>query len=196
LEFGIQNLLKSKNITDAFKKYGNLDPTQLQEAFKWGSGTEVRIVDAPGNDAAAKGWTADKGSHVEISSKLIAMLESASPEDRDAALLVVIATLLHEQTHVGDIKAGRIYEGHSGADLVDEIYSLLVKDCNCKVPDIDFLEGMINSQWREKNITGGKAIIKNKKDRNEEKDVPSITWGEFDAWLEQSLKSNPKIKVH
>ena len=121
---GIDQLLKSDKLKDAYAKHGGFkNDGSLQKDFEWGSGATIKIVDAPGGMKGSNGHTSKDGNTIEISKDLVKQLESASPEDRQAALLLLTSTILHEETHRGDIKnKGGGYGGDDpGTLLVEDV---------------------------------------------------------------------------
>jgi RHS repeat-associated protein len=196
LKSGIQELLKSQNILSAFKKHGSLTPEQLKEDFAWNSGAVIKIVNNPGGNAAAKGYT-DEKHNIELDIRLVKLLENAKPEDREAALLVVVSTLLHEQTHRGNNMAGWPSKSNEpGSDFVDDVYSVYNAECNCKVPDLDFTGTTIyQDDFETKILEGAKRVINSKRERKEENDLPKMSWDEVGAWLNNALQVNPNIHV-
>ena len=165
---GMERLLKSQAIVSAFGKYGNLGIDQLRKDFKWGSGPTLKIVDNPGCGSpdcppmlkGANGYTNyPNGSVIEISSKLVKMLENAKPDDRQAALLAVVATILHEENHRGEMLSGRQTD-EPGAAFVNDVYSLDVD--GYKVVDLEFQTPIWTSGAEAKIISGAHRIIENK----------------------------------
>jgi RHS repeat-associated protein len=165
---GMERLLKSKVILDAFAKHGHLNLSQLRNDFKWGYGPVIKIVDNPGCESpdcppmlkGANGHTNyPDGSVIEISEKLVKMLENAKPEDRQAALLAVVATILHEQNHRGEM-LGNFHTDEAGFDFVNDVYSVDID--GEKAPDMGFNTPIWLPNSEEAIINGAKRIIENK----------------------------------
>lgn len=178
LQKGMERLLESENVRTVFQKYAKISPHKLKEDFTWEKGPEIRIRDNPGSSddpriaGAAKGFTdPNSGNFIEINTKLIKILEKASPENLEAALLIVVSTILHEEGHRGDIKSGRLFDGEVGETIVNELFSILIE--GFKVIDLDFSSPVYSENFERDAIKGAKRIIDNKRQRKENKDLPS-----------------------
>ena len=105
LKNGISEILGSKNIMNALMKYGQFTEKQIRDKIvKWGNGS-IGIDFKANKDMAfsANGYyPAGKGQNIQINEELAKQLQNASPEDRQAALLAILSTILHESTHRGD----------------------------------------------------------------------------------------------
>jgi RHS repeat-associated protein len=196
---GIQELLKSKSIVNAFKKYGDIDIEKLREEFKWNSGTEIQIVDAPGKgvggDENTRGYT---DMHIEINRKLADLLESADGDDKQAALFLIISTLLHEENHRGNELSGMDYQPgpnedrDPGSNFFYEIYGKYANPDDRVKYDVDFSD----ADWKQKILSGAKGIIKSLHAQNKDENLPKTSSAEFNAWLREALIVNPNIKVY
>lgn len=208
LQNRVQNLLKSQSIQDAFKRYGHLSPDQLQQDFIWGKGAEIRIVDKldRGQDENAKGYTDPvKGNYIELNTEIVKLLEAIgsdknmSAEAKDAALLVVISILLHEENHRGDILAGRVFvpvmdeEDEVGWNFDRAIYGVDVD--GYKVLDFDFNAGLGEEDWKKKVIEGAERIGNQKNKKGEGQNLPKMNWDQVTEWISHALDVNPNIKV-
>jgi len=107
LKNGIQDISKNKTIVGALKEYGQFTDKQIESALKWGEGPTINVVDLKGANGA---FSPGKGSkELRIDKDIVEQLESAKGDDRDAALLLVASTILHEFTHYGDDQDGKEY---------------------------------------------------------------------------------------
>ncbi|MFZ1666531.1 MAG: RHS repeat-associated core domain-containing protein [Flavobacteriales bacterium] len=110
LKKGIAEVLKSDVVMNALMKQSQLSRAQIIEVFKWDSGPSVEIVkrDGPFDVQWDGNYTGGKNGTIQINESLINQLNSASDEDKQAALLYVVSTLLHETVHYGDNQDGDI----------------------------------------------------------------------------------------
>jgi RHS repeat-associated protein len=168
---GMEKLLNSKVIVDAFKKYGHLSLEQLKKDFKWGSGPTLVFTKNPGCDGRktacdpmllfAKGYTNyPRGDVIEISSDLLDMLENAKQEDIEAALLRVVATAEHEENHRGEMLTGYYGDDDVGRLFGDDVYSRVVD--GYKVVDLGFDATHYSPDGPQLIIEGAKKIIESK----------------------------------
>ncbi len=99
------DVLKSENIMNGLMKYGQLNQEDISRLLTFGKGPTIEIVDKlPFN---AEGYyTGGQDGVIQISQKLIDNLNSSNPEDKEAALLWLSSTLLHETVHFGDWQDG------------------------------------------------------------------------------------------
>ena len=119
-------------------------------------------------------------------------------------------TLLHEENHVGDHRAGRAYTGpdpnrqyEPGNDFIDDVYH----QTGTSSVDIDFNVPFSDPDWQDELLGAGKRIRKDKKDRSQGSDLPSqnansqnqdtsdMSWDDFKYMLLRAVYSNPDIKV-
>ncbi len=120
LKNNIQDLAKNKTIVAALKKYGQFTDKQIKEALKWGSGPEIKVTPLKG--ANGEFSPGKKSKELRIDSGIVNQLENAKGEDRDAALLLVVSTILHETTHYGDDQDGKDYPGEEGQKFEEKAY--------------------------------------------------------------------------
>jgi len=159
IKSGIQDLLKSDRVVEAFMKYGNMNRATLMNEFKIGSGAEIIVKDLGGYH---KGRTQrEKSEHnIELDERFLKLLQKVKPDDKDAALLVAMFTLLHEEAHRGNLADHMDNPNRTtsedGYSLVDEIYGPLAEN------------GFINStfqdkDWEQNLIKGARMVIDEKK---------------------------------
>ncbi|MFV0483852.1 MAG: RHS repeat-associated core domain-containing protein [Bacteroidales bacterium] len=111
LKNGVQGIANNKTIVAALKKYGQFTDKQIESALEWGKGPSINVTNL---DGANGEFTPNSNSkELRINIDIVEQLENATGEDRDAALLLVASTILHEFTHYGDDQDGVDYtEGH------------------------------------------------------------------------------------
>ena len=219
LQSGIQNLLSSKRIVEAFGKYGHSTLKQLKKDFAWNSGPEIEINGAPGRDVNAVGHTkrGKNGNNIiELNSQIVQLLQNiaganskADAETKDAALLVVIYTLMHEEAHNGDERDGsppRYDKGDPGVAFDTDIYGIAGPD-GAKWEDIEMRSGLGDENYNELIIKGAKDIRKDKKKRGQQDDLPTLggsskdnstsnmSWDDINEWIIKALDVNPKIDI-
>lgn len=191
IKSGIQDLLKSDRVVEAFMKYGHMNRTTLMNEFKFGSGAEIIVKDLGGFH---KGRTQrEKAEHnIELDERFLKLLQKAKPDDKDAALLVAMFTLLHEEAHRGNLADHMDNPNRTtsedGYSLVDEIYGPLAEN------------GFINStfqdkDWEQNLIIGARMVIDDKKSRNQSEDLPTGNWDSAIKWVGNLLVTNPNIKL-
>jgi hypothetical protein len=118
-------------------------------------------------------------------------------------------TLLHEENHVGDFRAGRAYAGPDpfrlgdpGSDFIDDVYRMNGQSAT----DGDFETSFFDPDWQAKLLNAGKRIRRDKKSRGQEADLPGqggsqnqnvsdMSWSDFNDWIIKALDVNPNIKV-
>jgi RHS repeat-associated protein len=179
---GMEKLLQSKTIQDAYEKYGNksdkkkLNLAQLKKDFIWGKGPIIKIVDEPGCDpkAGCGGVSGKRGATIppygnvfEISTKLANLLENASDEDLEAALFTVIQTILHEENHRGDMLNG-FYQDEPGDAFGSEVYG----DNNVWNWRVNPFNSSIGSP---EQVAGAKQIIARKSQEGKCDIIPDVT---------------------
>jgi RHS repeat-associated protein len=176
---GIQNLLKSENVKAALAKYGKWDAEKLQKDFEFGSGATISINSSPGGVSWARGYTDPTQPHsIEINKKLVDLLQNAKPEDRDAVLLVIISTLLHEEAHRGNFvndpskNSPNLRTPEDGYAVEEAIFGELSGNYWFNVPFDD-------KDWEKNVIQGAKMIINNKKEKKEKNDLPTFDMNSF-----------------
>lgn len=109
LRTGVTEVLKSNVLMGALMKHSQLSREQIETALTWNNGPTVEIIKKQEGDVMWDGnYTGGKDGRIQIDERLIDILNSASAEDRQAALLYVVSTLLHETVHYGDNQDGNI----------------------------------------------------------------------------------------
>ncbi len=160
-------------------------------------------VDNPGGLVGAVGhYQGGVGKPIEISKKLAEQLEKASPEDRQAALLALVSTILHESVHYGDWSDGSPAadnptnywnkdgtlsgtSGEVGAAFESEVYH------NGDFWETEESEGKIG----ESAFGQMKKIIREKsKNDDDKKDIPTLP-SVIQNLLNSKLNENPDIIV-
>ena len=192
-------LLNSQTIVNAFKKYGSLNIDQLKKDLKWGSGATIKIVNQPGNSTAfpyVNGYTPpdEHGDVVEISKKLVQLLESAKPEDKEAALWYVVKVLLHEENHRGDIKMYGSPDGEPGNAFDIEVWSPYTPE-GIQVTYLGWPD-LRGSDWQKKYLERAREVIKDKSKTEEgRKMLPHFVGGKTAGIINGWLNDNPSIQL-
>ncbi len=111
LKNGVQEIANNKTIVAALKKYGQLTAKQIKSALEWGKNPSINVTKLSG--ANGESTSNSNSKELRINIDIVEQLENATGEDRDAALLLVASTILHEFIHYGDDQDGVAYtEGH------------------------------------------------------------------------------------
>jgi hypothetical protein len=171
----------------------------LKKDFAWGSGAEVSFVDVLGNNWAgsnAEGFTDEKGN-IQISKKFLDLLASAKiKEDQEAALFIIIETLLHEENHRGRDLVGTKYKAEDpnetnepGDAFFYEVYGRYATGSGF----MDFTTLFDDPKWQENKIEGAKNIMAAKRNAKQEKDLPN--WDQAFQWLRHAVFLYPNIEV-
>jgi len=196
----LDQLLQSKKLTGAFAKYGRLSADHLKSDFKWGNGATLKIVDNPGNASGfpdVRGYTPPEynGAVIEISKRIVDMLESAKAEDREAALWWVVKVLLHEEVHRGDMQnPGASISNEPGIGFDEEVWSPYTED-GIAVPYLSW-PSLGELDWQKKHLERAKEVIKDKS-RNEDdrKMLPKLLGNKAAGIVTAWLNANPDISV-
>lgn len=105
LKNDIQGLLGNKRIVVGLKKFGGFTDAQLKEAFTYGEGPKINVVQLDNMEGKSGkevlGFTS-VGSSMDIDVDLIENLENATGRDRDYLLFLTAVTILHKLVHIGD----------------------------------------------------------------------------------------------
>ena len=203
---GLNNLLNSQTVLDAFQRWTGFDKAALGKEFKWGEKSSANIVigDPAGGVNGAKGVFDKTTNTIHLSEKLVLLLEnSKSDEDKQAALVVILNTLLHELGHKGSIPDGSpewMYnKGEPGAALAADIFSSFINDNGEKIKVYNLeLDGtaLYAPEFNQKVISGAKKFIENAKGDDDRKNIiPTISRQQIGSWLNNTLYVNPNIKV-
>jgi len=97
--------MNDKAIIDALKEYGGFTEDQIKnQIIKWDSGIELQIKDLPMNARGCYNdcWPGEGNKPIQINKALAEQLQTATGDDKKAAILAVLMTLLHETVHYGD----------------------------------------------------------------------------------------------
>ena len=201
LKNGIGEILGSKNIMGALMKYGQFTEKQIRDKIvKWGKGSiAIDFVNIGQNGRYDFG----KGDFpITINSALAQQLQDAKPEDRQAALLAVLSTILHESTHYGDWNADgmrnedyvKFYtsNGSFAAETkeVGELFEIFAYH------DGDYWENQNSKKRGEEGIRDMRKIIEKKKKQEEgKKDLPNIVGKDAASWINNAMLTNPNITL-
>ena len=184
-----KDVLNSSNIMRGLQLYGELTVAEIEELLTPGKGPEIYIVKS--NDISnASGeliWRDKNTSTIYINQDIINLLNTADDNTRQAALLFVISTLLHETAHYGDrmhggydednldayYKNGYDYEGYPVLKSAYSDRGLVFES------DVYFYEGVSNMEeyWTRTidNLQDAMEVVKEKSKTEEgRKDLPTV----------------------
>ncbi|NML21937.1 hypothetical protein HHL16_13695 [Pseudoflavitalea sp. G-6-1-2] len=165
LQSGVQDLLKSQRILDAYAKYSTQSQTDLKRDFEYGKGAEIEEMG--GN---AKGTLV--GTNIRVNEKILSLYENAKTEDKDAALMFLVLTLLHEQAHRGNVVNGNkanVATKEDGYALVEDVYLTGSKS------QVDFFSfNFDDTDWQQQALQVGRTLIAEKREKQQEADIPAI----------------------
>ena len=202
---GLNNLLNSQTVLNAFQKWASFDKRTLETEFKWGEKSSANIVigDPAGGVNGAKGKFDKDLNTIYLSEKLVMLLENAKGDDeKQAALVVILNTLLHELGHKGKIPDGSpawMYEkGEPGDALAADIFSnyIMIDGKMERQLNLELETALFDPDFNKKAMFGAKSFITNAKDDKDRKNIiPTMTWQQFGSWLNNALQVNPNIQV-
>jgi RHS repeat-associated protein len=165
LKDNISEVLKNPKVLDALSKYGQMSKSDVATALKWGNGPTINITHLSGANGE---FTPTSGSsEIRIDKGIADALESALSQDKQANLLLVVSTILHETTHFGDNKDGVDYAGEEGQQFEEAVYGM----------DID-------------NVSDAKSVIAKK-----DKSIPIPTVGSPKSSNQKTTNSNSVYQV-
>ncbi len=101
LKNNISELLKSDRLVKGMMKYGQFQSKQdLLKALTNDKGPLIKVDQVANNGDGY--YSGGKDGTITIDIDLVEQFNNASPEDKEAAFLDVISTVLHETVHYGD----------------------------------------------------------------------------------------------
>lgn len=163
---GAEALRNSTTIIETILKYSKWDRKLLVKDFGVNQGAEIRI-----SDIIVKGQTDPGAPHnFAIAQKLVELIEKAKPEDKEAALLFVMLTVLHEEVHRGNYINGGLPNFFTpiddGAEAVKEMFfggdEMLFDD----FVSLNF----VPRNWEQQAISIGKQLIEKEKTKKREQE--------------------------
>ena len=181
-----KDVLNSSNIMRGLRLYGQLSDAEIEELLTPGKGPEIYIVDGSAIQNANGLFLKERPNTIYINQKIIDILNTVDENLRQAALLYVISTLLHETAHFGDFKHGGYAKDNQEAYI--KFYN---EDGNpiCKSSvgdeghvfesDVYFYEGVYNMEeyWTKtiENMQDAIEVVKEKSKTEEgRKDLPTV----------------------
>ncbi len=109
LQSGLIKLMDNSHFTSLMEQYGGASYRNvLKKELTWGSGAEITYRRNPGamdqdeyvhSDHLGSNGTTDNHGNIQIAQELAMMVENAKGDDKNAAILIVMKTLLHELVH-------------------------------------------------------------------------------------------------
>jgi hypothetical protein len=175
---GIQEVLKSPNIVNGLKKYGQFTDEQIKTMVSPNSGPTIETkTDIPFGGAGY--YPGGKDSNIQIDESLLIQFKNANDADKQAALLLIVSTLLHESVHYGDWQDG------NPNDNQDALYKLVSVPGEGEFPmhqgsekgHVFESEVYRNYEWGTtiNNIDDAKQVILEKSKTPEgQKDLPTV----------------------
>ena len=198
LKNGIGEILGSKKIMGALMKYGGFSEKDIRNKLvKWNSGIGIDFKSDMADNVYGY-YPGGKGRNIQINDKLAQQLQDASPEDRQAALLAIISTILHESTHRGDWDADGVpndetFSYDKDGQLAD------TKEVGkafeiAAYHDGDFYEN--ENATKLGSLKDMRTIIDRKKGQEDgKKDLPNIVGQSAANWINSAMQANPNIKL-
>jgi hypothetical protein len=122
LKNNIAEILNSPEIMSALSTYGQLSRADVKAALVWGSGPTINITTLVRVNG---GFTGNIGSdELRINKNIADNLESALSANKQANLLLLTSTILHEFTHYGDEQDGIDYPGEEGQKFEEAAFGV------------------------------------------------------------------------
>ena len=180
------DVLNSSNILRGLQLYGELSVAEIEEILTPGKGPVIYIVKSSDiNHASGEFiWRDDNNSTIYINQDIINLLNTADDNTRQAALLWVISTLLHETVHYGDTKHGGYDNDNDEAFIKGykdgyPVYKSLEDEGQVFESDVYFYEGVYNMEeyWTRTidNLQDAMEVVKEKSKTEEgKKDLPTV----------------------
>ena len=180
------DVLNSSNILRGLQLYGELSVAEIEEILTPGKGPVIYIVKSSDiNHASGEFiWRDDNNSTIYINQDIINLFNTADDNTRQAALLWVISTLLHETVHYGDTKHGGYDNDNDEAFIKGykdgyPVYKSLEDEGQVFESDVYFYEGVYNMEeyWTRTidNLQDAMEVVKEKSKTEEgKKDLPTV----------------------
>ena len=178
-----KDVLNSENIMRGLQTYGQLSIEQIHQVLTPGEGPTILIVKSE-DIQGAMGEYDETRNIIKINMDAINQLNNAGKDRMQAALLLVVSTLLHETVHYGDFQTG----GYEKDNIDVLIKSYLEGIPQYKSTDVDekgllfesdvyFYEGNTDVIWERtiENIEDAIDVISKKSETEQGKtDLPTI----------------------
>ena len=178
------DVLNSSNILRGLQLYGELSVAEIEEILTPGKGPEIYIVNGSDINNAQGEFPRERTNVIYISKTIIDILNSADEDVRQAALLLVISTLLHETVHYGDFQHGGYDDDNDEAFIKGykdgyPVYKSLEDEGQVFESDVYFYEGVYNMEeyWTRTidNLQDAIEVVKEKSKTEEgKKDLPTV----------------------
>jgi RHS repeat-associated protein len=181
------DVMNSDRIKEGLKRFGQFkSDKEIENVLTMKNGPTIEITAKPDGNKGARGKYQSHTKTIQINSKLVEQFENAKGEDKQAALLSIFRTLLHETAHYGDYeqkppdgdtdskdKPCPDWDDHTANEVGNAFDTYVFKECdpllvgNVDQPNSDgFKNG--SDIVDQRNI-----IIKKKKHLEGQKDIPT-----------------------
>ncbi|MCE2503337.1 MAG: hypothetical protein J4G05_04665, partial [Chlorobi bacterium] len=118
----VDEILGNPVIMRALEEMGQLSKDDVRRALVWGEGPVINIVPLLGANGEFTPYTGS--NELRIDWGIVNQLENSVGDDRDAALLLVASTILHEFVHWGDDQDGIDRPGEEGEEFEIRVYGI------------------------------------------------------------------------
>jgi len=176
----ISEITSSEAIMGGLEKYGQLSAEDVDKVIEWNKGPKIEIVDELPYGASGY-YTGGKDGTIQINQSLIDDLKNASDEDKQAALLHLISTVLHETVHYGDSQDGDVNDNQKVT------YTIFVTDDGEEIPvykptsekghlfEADVYNDDENGEETIDDLKSAKKVVDEKSQTTEgKKDLPTV----------------------
>lgn len=183
---GAEALKNNSTIINTILEFSKWNKSDLRNEFVFGQGAEIRI-----SDLDIKGQTGNVSPfNITIASKLLDLVEKASSEDKEAALLFVMMTVLHETTHRGNfLSNGGEKPSYFGPDDGDDVVRMVFFSGKYEGFYTDYSGlNFTEKNWQVKAMNIAKAVLEAQK-RKEVKQEREIKSANFQANVTNFLLS-------
>ncbi len=116
---------KIPRISNALKKYGQIQKKDLQTSLKYGTAPVVKVTTL--NQACGEFTPNSKSNELRLHKSLVQKFE-ASKGDK-VLRMTIGATILHELVHWGDDQDGKDYPGEEGELFEKHVYKMGQHHC-------------------------------------------------------------------
>jgi RHS repeat-associated protein len=133
LKNNIAEILNSPEIMSALSTYGQLTSAEVKAALVWGEGPTIKITELESRNG--RFISNIHSDELLLNKEIVDNLEKALAENKQANLLLVTSTILHEFTHYGDDQDGSDYPGEEGTEFEKAVFGDDI-DCVADAQDV------------------------------------------------------------